>query len=163
MKAPRGKAIVRFAPRPKRDVLLPERSEPESIEAEMVDDSGGEFVQGERVVVSRMDGTYWDDTRQLCTISRDAIRFVRRNGKLHPARGYVLVTLEKKEQSWLPTPEDEVHSLADFGVVLMVGADVPDVEVGHTVYFAPASAQRVRINGTERLLLRAEQLYAFTP
>lgn len=69
------KAIVKFLPWKREAVIeIPDSIQPNSTDAVVVSDGDGELPAGRRVIVSRMDGEYFDlGGEQLCTVPKDAL------------------------------------------------------------------------------------------
>jgi hypothetical protein len=71
-------AIVRMLPW-KRDgvISIPDKIHQESTDAEMVSDGDGEIPSGRRVVVSRMEGEYFErDGQKFCTVPKNALLLI---------------------------------------------------------------------------------------
>jgi co-chaperonin GroES (HSP10) len=159
MKALPGKVIVRFVANVKRAVLLPERSEPLPIEAEVVNDSAGEWAEGQRVIVSRMAGEDWGDG--VATVERAAVLLLRHEGKLRPVSGCVVVAIAPPDKSIIALPQETMVGVKNYGAVVLLSDGDWSFSEGDTIWFDAASAQQIKLNGINRLLVREQQIYAF--
>lgn len=159
MKAIKGKIIVRFLSEPKREVLLPEGSDPVPIEAIIVSDATGAFATGQRVIVSRMGGTSWGKDNPTATIEPKDVLFVRFQGKAFPAPGMVLVH-NQKLGSPLELPQDTVNDMTRRGNVVLCGDKVEDLLTGTVVHYEPHNAVQVRMNGRMLHLVPVSRIYA---
>lgn len=74
-----GKVIVKFKPYERDGLIeLPDSVQLPSVEAEVVHDGDGELEAGTRVIVSRMDGEYFDlGGEQLCKVKKASLLMQR--------------------------------------------------------------------------------------
>lgn len=171
MKAPSGKAIVQFLPyRREGQIEIPDRYKPESCEAVVVDDSSGETKPGEKVIVSTMDGTYFEqgDVR-YCTVKCESlfIRFTEDgNGRIatmEPLGKRVITTDEqaKDEVSGFHVP-DAYRKPENNGIVLAIGKCRQEFNVGDKVYFEQKRAVQLKIDGKKAMLVPEKLIIGFT-
>lgn len=73
------KAIVKFLPWKHPGMIqIPDQFHAESVDAEIVSDGDGELPVGRRVIVSRMEGEYFEhEGTKLCTVPKDALLMER--------------------------------------------------------------------------------------
>lgn len=72
------KAIVKFLPWKHPGLIqIPDKIHQESVDAEIVSDGDGELTEGKRIIVSRMEGEYFEHEGTIyCTVPKDALLLV---------------------------------------------------------------------------------------
>lgn len=161
-----GKVIVKFRPYRREGLIdIPDTRKPESCEAEIISDSQGEWEPGLTVIVSTLDGTYWPNEPDVCTLKRNSIlmAFTEKDGKittLRPLQRAVIATFEAPigSNGWLTIP-DQYQRYENKGSILAIGPGDWDFREGCMIYFDRQRATKLIIDGKKALYVPENLIY----
>ncbi len=167
IQAPRGKAIVKFHPY-RRDglIIIPDKFKPQAVEAEVIAHGDNTIEPGTNVIVSLMDGKYWDEgDEQFCTIKSESIYLIytEKDGKIdtvRPAGRCILTTNDEpiKSMGSFELPRN-YYKPTNEGTVLAVGPGEWPIEEGDVVFFNQHEASKISIDGKEALFVPEKLIY----